>query len=63
VDATSIGVNTASRVQEKQPSWVPRGDDGTPAHASRPETGLGLPMTRIYTEFLGGRLSLRSVDG
>ncbi|UZJ52249.1 hypothetical protein CBS101457_001569 [Exobasidium rhododendri] len=27
------------------------------------ETGLGLPMTKIYTDFFGGSLSLRSLDG
>jgi hypothetical protein len=30
---------------------------------SRQETGLGLPMTKIYTDFFGGCLSLRSLDG
>lgn len=29
----------------------------------RAETGLGLPMTKIYTDFFGGSLSLRSLDG
>jgi hypothetical protein len=32
----------------------------SPNHA---ETGLGLPMTKIYTDFFGGSLSLRSLDG
>lgn len=29
----------------------------------RAETGLGLPMTKIYTDFFGGSLSLRSLNG
>jgi hypothetical protein len=32
-------------------------------HLKRAETGLGLPMTKIYTDFFGGSLSLRSLDG
>lgn len=27
------------------------------------ETGLGLPMARVYCDFFGGSLSLRSLDG
>lgn len=30
---------------------------------TRQETGLGLPMTKIYTDFFGGSLNLRSLDG
>lgn len=30
---------------------------------ARQETGLGLPMTKIYTDFFGGSLNLRSLDG
>ena len=37
--------------------------DLPPAHHNRAETGLGLPMTKIYTDFFGGSLSLRSLDG
>lgn len=33
------------------------------AAGARQETGLGLPMTKIYTDFFGGSLSLRSLDG
>lgn len=34
-----------------------------PSTCTRLETGLGLPMTKIYTDFFGGSLSLRSLDG
>ncbi|MCO5589958.1 hypothetical protein L7F22_043927 [Adiantum nelumboides] len=30
---------------------------------TRQETGLGLPMCKIYTDFFGGSLNLRSLDG
>jgi hypothetical protein len=32
-----------------------------PAAAS--ETGLGLPMTKVYCDFFGGSLAFRSLDG
>lgn len=46
-----------------KPSWAPRGDDGTAAAVTKAETGLGLPMTKIYADFFGGSLNLRSLDG
>lgn len=51
------------QVPSTTPSWAPRGDDGTAAAVTKSETGLGLPMTKIYTDFFGGSLNLRSLDG
>ncbi len=33
----------------------------SPAMAS--ETGLGLPMTKVYCDFFGGSIAFRSLDG
>jgi hypothetical protein len=48
--------------KNQKESGAPRTQSSS-SHLKHSETGLGLPMTKIYTDFFGGSLSLRSLDG
>ncbi|GAC96260.1 pyruvate dehydrogenase kinase [Pseudozyma hubeiensis SY62] len=78
-DLSSAGLGTRDRydalktirkfkgtVTEQVPKPKPQAVEGTgPAalHTVQVETGLGLPMAKVYCDFFGGSLSFRSLDG
>jgi len=49
--------------QQQQLLQIEADKSVTNQSSTQVETGLGLPMTKIYTDFFGGSLSLRSLDG
>lgn len=48
---------------KKEPIQAMEGTGPAALHTVQVETGLGLPMAKVYCDFFGGSLSFRSLDG